>query len=139
MTEHSIPSIGRVRSAYESRDEAPKQGSEARAESIIELDPELAPGLTGMKPGKWLWVIYLFDRSNKYSLMVHPRGNPENPLTGVFNTRSPNRPASLALSLVQVVSVDGATLKVKGLEALDDSPVLDLKPYIGRADAPREE
>ena len=139
MTNHSISEIGRVRSGYESRGETPKQGSESTAESVIKLEPELAEGLTGVEPGKWLWVIYLFDRSKKYTLMVHPRGNPENPLTGLFNTRSPNRPAPLALSLVQVVSMDGANLTVRGLEAMDNSPVLDLKPYNPSGDTPRQD
>ena len=139
MSKHLIQSIGRVRSVYENRGETPKQGSESAAESVIELDPELAPGLSGVKPGKWLWVIYLFDRSRDYSLLVHPRGDPSNPLTGLFNTRSPNRPAPLALSLVRVVSVEGAALRVTGLEAMDGSPVLDLKPFNPSGDMPRED
>ena len=67
------------------------------------------------------------------------RGDPSNPLTGLFNTRSPNRPAPLALSLVRVVSVEGAALRVTGLEAMDGSPVLDLKPFNPSGDMPRED
>lgn len=106
---------------------------------MIELEPAHAEGLTGLAAGAWLWVLYYFDRADPPRSLVHPQGDPARPLTGVFNTRAPVRPCPLGLTLVRLVDRDGTQLTVRGLEALDGSLVLDIKPYSPRIDAPRED
>ncbi|MCF8034821.1 MAG: tRNA (N6-threonylcarbamoyladenosine(37)-N6)-methyltransferase TrmO [Desulfarculaceae bacterium] len=131
--------IGTVLNRIESLDAAPKQGPEAGLSSIIELDPAWAEGLEGLKPGRWLWVLCLYDQAGPAKLKVHPRGDRSRPLTGLFNTRSPHRPNPISLTLVRLESLEGNRLTVKGLEAVDGTPVLDLKPWIPGVDEPREE
>jgi len=131
--------IGRVRSGLGDRSQAPRQGPKAGLTAVIELDPVHAQGLTGLRPGDWLWVLYYFDRADPPQALVHPRGDPNRPLTGVFNTRAPCRPCPLGLTLVRLLAIEGARLTVRGLEALEGTPVLDLKPHVPAIDAPREE
>lgn len=133
--------IGRVSSALKSTAEAPHQGPEAGVEAWIELDPAWVQGLTGLTPGRDLWVICHFDRAGEPRNLVHPRGDLSRPLTGVFNTRSPRRPCPLSLTLVRLLRLEaqgpGARLLVRGLEAVDGTPVLDLKPYVPALDQPQ--
>lgn len=103
---------------------------------MIELRPELAPGLEGLTPGQFLWVLFHFHQSGEPLLKVHPRGDPSRPLTGVFATRAPVRPCAIGLSLVRLEALDGNRLTVRDLEALDGTPVLDLKPYVSSLDKP---
>ncbi len=103
---------------------------------MIELRPELAPGLEGLEPGQFLWVLFYFHQSGQPLLKVHPRGDPSRPLTGVFATRAPVRPCPIGLSLVRLEAVDGHRLTVRDLEALDGTPILDLKPYVSSLDTP---
>ncbi len=128
--------IGLVRSALDQRQQAPQQGPEAGLTAVIEIDPAWRQGLTGLKPGRDLWVIYHFHQADRPRLLVHPRRDASRPLTGVFNTRAPNRPAPLGLTLVRLLAVDDGRLTVRGLEALDGTPVLDLKPYMPGLDQP---
>lgn len=131
--------IGVVVSSLKTRAEAPKQGPPAALEAVIELEPGLVEGLTGLEPGRWLWVIYRFHRIEGHRLLVHPRGDPDRPLTGVFNTRAPVRPCPLGLTLVRLTAREGGRLFVRGLEAVDGSPVLDIKPYSPEVDSPQEQ
>lgn len=128
-----------MRSALTERGQAPHQGLPAGVVAVIELDPALAEGLGGCQPGDWLWVLYYFDRADPPRLLVHPRGDRSRPLTGVFHTRAPSRPCPVGLTLVQLTARDGVRLTVRGLEALDGTPVLDIKPYVPAIDAPRED
>ncbi len=132
-----LPAIGVVRSPLERADQAPRQGPESGQEAVIELDPAWLPGLAGLTPGRDLWVIYHFHLAGQPELMVHPRGDRSRPLTGLFNSRSPRRPAPLGLTLVRLLSLDGNRLLVRGLEAVEGTPVLDLKPYVPGLDQPR--
>lgn len=133
--------IGVVRSPYASADQAPHQGPEAGGEAVIALDPALAPGVTGLAPGRDLWVICYFHQTPGPKLLAHPRGDLTRPLTGIFNTRSPKRPCPLSLTLVRLLelrdSPEGPLLTVRGLEAIDGTPVLDLKPYAPDLDLPK--
>ena len=108
----------------------------------VELDHDqaairiLAPyvdGLLGLDAWSHVQVLYWFDRNDtpekRRVLRVHPRGNRENPLTGVFACRSPFRPNLIALSLCRILAVEGAVVRIDGMDALDGTPVLDLKPY----------
>jgi tRNA-Thr(GGU) m(6)t(6)A37 methyltransferase TsaA len=112
-----------------------RQGDRA----IIELRPELAPALTGLAGFSHAWVFYWFhgnDRpEERATLQVHPRRDPTNPLTGVFATRAPVRPNLIGMTCCRIVSVKKNILEVEGLDALEGSPVLDLKPYIPASDA----
>ncbi len=103
-------------------------GDELRARPArIVLDPALTAGLLGLEPGSNIIVLYYFHRSTGYDLQVHPRGDPRRPLRGVFATRSPRRPNPIGVTTVRVLRVEGNVLEVVGLDALDDSPVLDIK------------
>ncbi|MBN2505737.1 MAG: tRNA (N6-threonylcarbamoyladenosine(37)-N6)-methyltransferase TrmO [Verrucomicrobia bacterium] len=109
----------------------------------IRLDPRYRKGLLGIGQWSHLWVLYWFDRNdtpeNRAMLQIRPRGNPENPVTGVFATRSPVRPNLIALSLCRVRSVQGDVIEIEGIDAFDRTPVLDLKPYAKVLDSPKTE
>ncbi|MGQ9921113.1 MAG: tRNA (N6-threonylcarbamoyladenosine(37)-N6)-methyltransferase TrmO [Desulfobacca sp.] len=106
---------------------------------FIVVAPARAEGLDGIEAFSHLWVIYWFHGNDtpekRRTLKVHPRGNPLNPLTGVFATRSPMRPNLLGLQVCRLVERQGNRLEVAGLDAWDGSPVLDLKPYVPQIDA----
>jgi len=106
---------------------------------FIVMAPYLAEGLAGIDDFSHLWVIYWFHGNDtpekRRTLKVHPRGNPVNPLTGVFATRSPVRPNLLGMQACRLVGRQGNRLEVAGLDAWDGSPVIDLKPYIPQIDA----
>lgn len=136
---YSLRPIGVVRSALTSMDEAPAQGAETGTKAVIELDPAYGEGLDGLAPGRWLWVMCLFDRAKEPKLKVHPRGDRSRPITGLFNSRSPHRPNPISLTLVRLEALEGNRLSVSGLEMIDGTPVLDIKPWSGKIDKPRGE
>lgn len=111
--------------------------------TFIQLEARYLDGLLGLEQWSHVWVFYWFDRNDtpekRTVLRVHPRGNPENPLTGVFATRSPLRPNLIALSLCRVISIKGPLVEIESIDAFDQTPVLDLKPYIPGLDSPRGE
>lgn len=131
--------IGVVRSEWNKPGQPPHQGPESGVESIIEIDPRWAEALTGLEPGKDIWVICYLHQSRTPILMVHPRGDHSRPETGMFNTRTPHRPSPLSLTLVRVVDRVGARLTVRGLEMINGTPVVDIKPYVPSVDQPRGE
>jgi tRNA-Thr(GGU) m(6)t(6)A37 methyltransferase TsaA len=135
---YNVKPIGVVHSPYSSRRDAPKQGPEAGGESVIELEPEWIGALEGLEPGRDLWVLTYFHAADQPNLKVHPRGDASRPLTGLFNTRAPSRPNPIGLTLVRLLSIQSNSLRVRGLEALDNTPVLDIKPYVPGVDQPRE-
>jgi tRNA-Thr(GGU) m(6)t(6)A37 methyltransferase TsaA len=104
----------------------------------IEVAPDYQDALLGLEGFSHVWVIWWFDRNDnarkRSVLRVHPRGDPGNPLSGVFATRSPARPNLIALTLCRIRSIQGNTVFVESIDAFDDTPVLDLKPYIPRSD-----
>ena len=97
-------------------------------ESRIVLDPALMEGLRGLKPGQQIMVIFYFHRSQGYDLCQHPRGDRSRPRRGVFARRSPRRPNPIGVTVVDLVAVEGNVLRVRGLDAINGTPVLDLKP-----------
>jgi tRNA-Thr(GGU) m(6)t(6)A37 methyltransferase TsaA len=135
---YSVKPIGEVRSPYASRRDAPKQGPEAGGQAVIQLDPDWTGALQGLEPGRDLWVLTYFHQADQPKLLVHPRGDASRPLTGLFNTRAPSRPNPIGLTLVRLLAINENSLTVKGLEALDGTPVLDIKPYVPGIDQPRE-
>ena len=122
--------IGYVRSTLRELADAPRQGPEGAPEAWLELDPELVAGLSGLAPKDDIIVITWLDRADRGKLLVHPRGDPKSPLTGVFATRSPHRPNPLGLHRVEVQEISGHRVLVKPLEAIDGTPVIDIKPVI---------
>jgi tRNA-Thr(GGU) m(6)t(6)A37 methyltransferase TsaA len=125
-----LVAIGRVESPLADRASAPKQGDEGAPEAWLVFDPEVADALDGIAAGDEMLVLTWLDRARREVLKVHPRSDPANPIQGVFNTRSPDRPNPIGLHRVSVAEVDGTRLRVRGLEAIDGTPVVDLKPVL---------
>jgi tRNA-Thr(GGU) m(6)t(6)A37 methyltransferase TsaA len=123
-----ITPIGVVRSTLRDRGEAPRQAFEGAPTATLKVDPEFAPALHGVTPGTQLIVVTWLHEADRTALQVHPRDDERIPLTGVFATRSPDRPNPIGLHRVTVVSIDPPTsVHVDALEAIDGTPILDLK------------
>jgi len=129
-TDYVLHPIGWIESPLKNRREAPKQGREGAPEAWIEVRQAVAEALEGIRAGDELIVITWFHQTEREVLKVHPRGDVRNPLTGVFATRSPDRPNPLGLHRVTVVEIAGNRLKVGPIEAIDGTPVVDLKPVL---------
>jgi tRNA-Thr(GGU) m(6)t(6)A37 methyltransferase TsaA len=114
------------------REQAPKQGSEGAPDAWIDVQSTVAGGLGGLRVGDEVVVITWLHRAKRDVLKVHPRGDTNVPLAGVFATRSPDRPNPLGLHRVAVRVIDGTKLKVGPLEAIDGTPVVDIKPVLTR-------
>jgi tRNA-Thr(GGU) m(6)t(6)A37 methyltransferase TsaA len=127
MTPITLRPVGVVRSPLTDRATAPKQGPEGSPDAWVEFDEDYLPALASVRAGDELILLTWFDRADRDVLEVHPRSDPGNPLTGVFSTRSPDRPNPIGLHPVRVAEVDGARLRVSDLEALDGTPVVDVK------------
>jgi tRNA-Thr(GGU) m(6)t(6)A37 methyltransferase TsaA len=132
MNQRTFPlhPIGTVRSALTDRHTAPRQRDENAPEAWLELDPQYHDALLGLKPGDQLILLTWLHQSNRETLQVHPRRIPNAPLTGVFATRSPDRPNPIGLHEVTVLEIDGTRLRVDALECVDGTPILDLKPLL---------
>jgi tRNA-Thr(GGU) m(6)t(6)A37 methyltransferase TsaA len=125
-----LHAIGVVRAALVDRAAAPSQGDEGAPEALIEVSPAVAAGLAGIAVGDELIVITWLHEARRDVLELHPRWDASRPLTGVFATRSPDRPNPLGLHRVTVLALDRTGLKVAPLEAIDGTPVVDLKPVL---------
>ena len=123
--------IGWVRSPLTERGQAPRQGDEGAPEAVLEFAPTYLDGLRDLAVGADVLLLTWLDRADRGTLTVHPRGEADRPATGVFSTRSPDRPNPIGLHRVRVLAVDGGTVRVGDLEALDGTPVLDIKPVLG--------
>jgi len=122
--------IGVVSSPLTDPAAAPKQGSEGAPDAWLFLEPGVAAGLDGMRPGDEIIVLTWLHRARRDVLRVHPRDDRSNPERGVFTTRSADRPNPIGLHRVEVAAIDGARVRVRGLEAIDGTPVVDLKPVL---------
>jgi tRNA-Thr(GGU) m(6)t(6)A37 methyltransferase TsaA len=122
--------VGRVRSPLTDRAAAPRQGDEGAPDAWLVLDPAYAAAARDLEPGASVLVLTWLDRADRDVLVVHPRGDTSRPPTGVFSTRSPDRPNPVGLHEVQILEVRGQELRVANLEALDGTPILDLKPIL---------
>jgi len=107
---------------------APSDEMRQRPSRIV-LRPEMAPGLMGLEKEKHILVLFNLHRATRYELQLHPGHNPENPIRGVFATRSQYRPNAIAATVAEIVSVEDNVINVTGLDAQDGSPVLDIKPF----------
>ena len=126
--------IGIVRSKLKRREDCPRQGWEGAPDAWVEIDPAFAEGLDGITPGCEAVLLTWFHKAKRNVLKVHPRNNPENPLRGVFTTRSADRPNPVGLHRVEVLEVDmQGRLKVRRLEALDGTPIIDIKPILQKS------
>lgn len=126
-----VRQIGVVRSPLKNRAECPCQESENAPEVIIEIDPQYEEALEGLAPGQEILVLTWLHQSDRSRLKVHPRGNRENPIKGVFATRSPDRPNPIGFHKTRVVSFDQPLrVRVDAMEVIDLTPVIDIKPVI---------
>lgn len=130
MTDLSLKPIGRVESPLSEPSSAPKQGSEGAPEAYLVFEPAVLDGLADLQVGERVIVLTWLDRADRDVLRVHPRDDLTAPLRGVFSTRSADRPNPIGLHLVEIVAVDGHILRVRDLEAVDGTPVLDVKPVL---------
>ncbi len=119
--------VGRVRSALTDAATAPRQGDEGAPDAWIEFAPEVAGAAAELSPGDRVLVLTWLHEADRSVLRVHPRDDPANPETGVFSTRSQDRPNPIGLHPVRVAEVDGLRVRVHPLEAIDGTPVLDVK------------
>lgn len=127
----NVRPIGLVRSPLKLREHAPKQGSDGAPEAQLLFSGEFQPGLEDIRPGDELLVLTWLHRGNRDVLQVHPKGDLRLPLRGVFSTRSPDRPNPIGIHRVRVLAIEGPTeLRVAGLEAFDETPIVDVKPVL---------
>jgi tRNA-Thr(GGU) m(6)t(6)A37 methyltransferase TsaA len=122
--------IGRVESPLTDPASAPKQGNEGSPNASVVLEPEVLEGLDGIEGGDRVILLTWLDRARRDVLRVHPRDDPANPEQGVFNTRSADRPNPIGIHEVVILSVGEGRLEVRDLEAVDGTPVLDIKPVL---------
>ncbi len=131
--------VGVVNSPLKSLKDCPKQGREGATDAWLEIDPFFADALEGLVIGSEIIVLTWLHESRRDLLKVHPRGNPDNPLRGVFATRSPDRPNPVGLHRVEILDIrKPCSIRVYPLEALDGTPVIDIKPVMPGAEDNRK-
>ncbi len=129
--------IGRVESTLTALEAAPRQADEGAPSAALVFDEDMSDGLANLRPGDQLIVLTWLDRARRDVLSVHPRGDASRPREGVFSTRSPHRPNPIGLHRVQVVAVEGLRVQVDHLEALNGTPIVDVKPVLAENIAER--
>jgi tRNA-Thr(GGU) m(6)t(6)A37 methyltransferase TsaA len=125
---YAVHPIGHIESVLIDRADAPKQESAGAPEAWLVIDASLVRGIADIAAGDRLVVLTWLHQADRDVLEVHPQGDPSRPLTGVFSTRSPDRPNPIGIHRVQVTGLDGNRIRVDALEAIDGTPILDLKP-----------
>jgi tRNA-Thr(GGU) m(6)t(6)A37 methyltransferase TsaA len=130
----TIRPIGRVKSSLTSTADAPRQGDEGAPDAYVILDSDVQAGLDGIAVGDEIIVLTWLHEADRNVLRVHPRGDLNRPEAGVFSTRAPSRPNPIGLHRVRVLEFDGHRLHVSGLEAIDGTPIVDVKPVLGSID-----
>lgn len=126
--------IGRVESPLTEPGTAPKQGDEGAPDAWLVLRDDVRDGLSQLAPGDDILVLTWLHRADRAVLRVHPRDDPSRPLTGVFSTRSADRPNPIGLHRVRILAMDGTRIHVRGLEAVHGTPVIDIKPVLSPSD-----
>lgn len=129
-----VAPVGWVESPVADRESAPKQGDEGAPEAWLVFEPGVGDALADLGVGTEIILLTWLDRARRDVLKVRPRGDPARPETGVFSTRSPDRPNPVGLHRVTILSVDGLRMRVRDLEALDGTPIVDVKPVLGPLD-----
>ena len=130
MTGFQLKPIGWVESPLTDRAQAPRQGDESAPDAWLVFEPAVADGLRDIAAGSEIILLTWLDRADRGVLVTQPRDDPRRPLTGVFSTRSPDRPNPIGLHRVLVLAAEGLRIHVQGLEALDKTPVIDVKPVL---------
>lgn len=130
---YEVVPIGWVESPLTDRAQAPRQGGEGAPPAWLTFTPGVSEGIRDLRAGTEILVLTWLDRAHRDVLVTRPGGDPQNPLLGVFSTRSPDRPNPIGLHRVQVVAVEGLRVLVHGLEALDGTPLVDVKPVLDKA------
>jgi len=131
---YEVKPIGAIRSELKSRAAAPNQGNEGAPDAWVEVNPEVSEGLDGIAVGSELILITWFHEAHRDVLKLHPRRDKSRPMTGVFSTRSADRPNPLGLHQVKVLEIIGDRLRVGPLEAIDGTPVVDIKPVLPQSE-----
>jgi tRNA-Thr(GGU) m(6)t(6)A37 methyltransferase TsaA len=127
---YEIMPIGRVESPLVDRETAPKQGFEGAPEAWLVFDPDVVEGIRDLAIDTDVFVLTWLHQAERDVLAVHPRDDPRNPETGVFSTRSQDRPNPIGLHRVHIVAIDGLRVLVRDLEAFDGTPIVDIKPVL---------
>jgi tRNA-Thr(GGU) m(6)t(6)A37 methyltransferase TsaA len=130
--EYVLQPIGWVESPLVDRSRAPKQGNEGSPEAWLVFEDRFAEGLRDLRVGTDVLVLTWLHRARRDVLVVRPRDNPENALRGVFDTRSPDRPNPIGLHRVHVLAIEGTRIRVRDMEAIDKTPIVDVKPVLDR-------
>lgn len=125
-----VQAIGRVESPLTDLESAPRQADEGAPEAWLVFEPEVLEGLRGIQAGDEVLVLTWLDRARRDVLSVHPRGDTSRAREGVFNTRSPHRPNPIGLHRVEITAIDGGRVRVRSLEALNGTPIIDIKPIL---------
>jgi len=123
--------IGWVESPLVDPDAAPNQGDEGAPDAWLVLDPSLRLAVRDLEVGAEAIVLTWLDRADRDTLVVHPRGDPNRPPTGVFSTRSQDRPNPIGLHTVEIMAIEDTRIQVRRLEAVDRTPFIDIKPVLG--------
>jgi tRNA-Thr(GGU) m(6)t(6)A37 methyltransferase TsaA len=131
---YQVRPVGWVRSPLTDPETAPRQGDEGAPPAWLDFRPAMAPALADLRAGQSVIVLTWLDRARRDVLTVHPRGDASNPPRGVFSTRSPDRPNPIGLHTVRILNIDGVHLRVADLEAINETPILDIKPILGSID-----
>lgn len=133
-TEYTLRPIGWVESLLVDPDAAPPQGDEGAPDAWLVLDPSVRAGMRDLQVDSSVIVLTWLDRGDRAVLAVHPRGDQNRPLCGVFSTRSPDRPNPIGLHTVRILAIDDIRIRVEGLEAIDGTPIVDIKPVLDPID-----
>ena len=128
--EDPLRPVGVIRSVLKERSDAPRQGPEGAPDAWLEVHGWVSEGLEGLAVGDEIVVITWLHQAERDVLQVHPRDDPRSPLAGVFATRSPDRPNPLGLHVVTIREIQGSRLRIGPIEAIDGTPVVDIKPVI---------
>lgn len=132
--DYTLRPIGQIHSNLTERKNAPRQGNEGAPDAWLDVDPAYAKGLLRVAIGDEVLIFTWLHRSNRDTLEVYPRDDPQNRLAGVFATRSPDRPNPIGLHRVTVREISGLRLRIGPIEAVDGTPVVDIKPVLSHAD-----
>jgi tRNA-Thr(GGU) m(6)t(6)A37 methyltransferase TsaA len=125
--EFMLRPIGYVESALAEPNRAPRQGDEGAPDSWLAFEPDMQEALDGLRPGDEIVVITWLHLADRTVLRVHPRGDPTRPMRGVFSTRSAHRPNPVGIHVVKILGIQGLRVRVRGLEAIHGTPVVDVK------------
>ena len=127
---YEVTPIGHVRSPLAERSQAPRQGDEGAPSAWLVFEPHVTDAVRDLRAGDHIIVITWLDRARRDVLTTHPRDDPDSPLLGVFSTRSPDRPNPIGLHRVEILEVEDGRIFVSNLEAIDNTPILDIKPVL---------